>query len=258
MSAIQSTQRLTMIGDRARIKFLKEIELEAREPSTDAAVKQAYASMVEDTLGDSPYMFITINLDMTAMGRALNKRSISRGNATDEGPILGREYLEARRAGEGYRDAMETLLGRFLHRLNKEVLGTHRYVRCGQSLRCIWVYENPGKQHAGIPVNHVHVLLEIPPTSCYQRLEAQVRELFSWLIYPLRIASTENAVLDIRPGRLDGISPHPEYIQKQLVNWETAADRVCFSVSFKAPLRCDTSSTTEVNYDADRTKAYCC
>jgi hypothetical protein len=175
---------------------------------------------------------------MTAMGRALDAQSrIAGKKSAAQYLMLGREYYEARRSGETYRDAMESILAKFLPRLNKKILGTHRHIRCKQSLCCIRVYENAGKRYSGGPVNHVHILLEIPPTFCHQQFEAQFRELFSWLIYPLHIASTEDPVLDIRQGRLDGDSPHPEYIQKQFINWGTAADRMYFSGVPEVPLR---------------------
>jgi hypothetical protein len=246
MSTVNDKQKLDRDGTRNREVWLQDVEMESQREPTLMLVRESYGLLIERVLGDSRYVLITLNLDMTAMGRALDAQSrIAGKKSAAQYLMLGQEYYEARRSGETYRDAIESILAKFLPRFNKKILGTHRYIRCKQSLRCIRVYENAGKRYSGGPVNHVHILLEIPPTCCYQQFEAQFRELFSWLIYPLHIASTDDPVLDIRQGRLDGDSPHPEYIQKQFINLETAAERIDFSGVPVEPLRRDESNITE-------------
>ena len=248
MSTVIDKQKLDMAGARNRELWLQNVGMESQRELTQILVRESYGLLIERVLGDSPYVFITLHLDMTGMGRALNNASRMAAKETGTDLILGREYYEARRSGETFQDAMESILAKFLPRFNKKILGTHRYIRCKQSLRCIRVYENAGKRYAGGPVNHMHMLLEVPRTFCHQQFEAQFRELFSWLIYPLHIASTDDPVLDIRQGRLDGDSPHPEYIQKQFINLATAADRMYFSGFPAIPSRGDKSNITEGNY----------
>jgi REP element-mobilizing transposase RayT len=243
MSTIFDKQKWDRDGARNREVWLQDVETESQREPTLMLVRESYGLLIERVLGDSPYVLITINLDMTAMGRALDVQSrIAGKKSAAQYLMLGREYYEARRAGETYQDAMESLLAKFLCRFNKKVLGTHRYIRCKQSLRWIRVYENAGKRFAGGPVNHMHMLLEIPPSLSYQQFEQAFRQLFSWLIYPLDLASTHDAVLDIQHGRLDGVSPHPEYIQKQLINWQAAANRISFSAISEVPLRRESSN----------------
>jgi len=229
MSTIGEKHKLDLIGNRSRAVLTANIQADANRLATATTIKHSYASLIETLLETAPYVFITVNLDTASLGRTLITHDRRAGRKSDDVHILGREYYEARRSGVTYQVAMETLWEKFLHRLNKKVLGTHRYIRCKQYLRWIRVYENAGKRYAGSLVNHVHMLLEIPSSTERQIFEDQFRELFSLLIYPLNTASTVNPVLNIQQGRIDGPTPHTDYIQKQLINLDTASDRVLFS-----------------------------
>jgi hypothetical protein len=175
-------------------------------------------------------MFISVNLESANIKRALDSSRRRAGGASVDGFIrFGREYFEARHSGETARNALETLWNKLLVRVNRRVLGS-KYKRYGQSLRSIAVYENGGKQYgSGRQTSHLHVLLEIPAKYGYQEFEREFRQQFSLLVYPLSSTNRNDAVLNITPGRLTGVYPHPEYIQKQLVDWETASDRVSVS-----------------------------
>jgi hypothetical protein len=229
MSAIKDKKKLDMIGNRRRAEFVANTDKESKRQATATAIKHSYSALIEGVLGASAYAFITINLDMASMRRALDLHLRRGCKESANNLVLGRAYCDARRSGETCQRAMESLLGQFLHRFNKKILGTHRYIRCKESLRWIRVYENQGKRHSGIPVNHVHLLLEIPSSCDRRKFEDQWREMFSLLVYPLSAASTDNAILNIQHVRRDGIMPHPEYIQKQLVSWDAASERVSFS-----------------------------
>jgi hypothetical protein len=229
MSAFEDKQKLDMIGNRKRAELVANTDKEAKRQATATAIKHSYSALIENVLGASAYAFITINLDIASMGRALDLHLRGRCKESANNLVLGRAYHDARRSGETYQHAMESLLGQFLHRFNKKILGTHRYIRCKESLRWIRVYENQGKRHSGIPVNHVHLLLEIPSSYERRKFEDQFRRLFSLLVYPLSAASPDSAVLNILHVRRDGIMPHSEYIQKQLVSWDAASERVSFS-----------------------------
>jgi hypothetical protein len=226
---VAEKEKLDTISIRNRGQFLDDYSQELKKPSTAMSVSQSYSSLFERMLGSSPYLFISVNLEPTRIKRALDSRKNKTDGVLPDNFIrLGREYYEANRSGETSRNAMEALWDKFLVRVNRKVLGS-KYKRYGQSLRWIGVHENSGKQYARRQTNHLHVLLEVPAEYGHQEFELQFREQFSWLVYPLSSTTSNNAVLDIKQGRLTGINPHPEYIQKQLVDWETASDRVFLS-----------------------------
>jgi hypothetical protein len=221
--------RLDAVAIRNRGKFLSDYSAELRKPSTAMSVHQSYSSLFDYMLGSAPYMFITVKLDTISIKRALDSRKKKAGGVLPGNFIrLGREYYEAKRSGETARNAMEALWDKFLVRFNRKILGS-KYKRYGQSLRWIGVYENSGKHYTGRQANHLHMLLEIPSRYNHQQFEHLFREQFSSLVYPVSSTISNNSVLNIKQGRLTGIYPHPEYIQKQLVDWETASDRVFLS-----------------------------
>jgi hypothetical protein len=222
-------EKLVTIGIQNRSQFLSDYAAELRKPSTAMSVHQSYSSLFDYMLGSTPYMFISVKLDPTSIKRALTSRKRKAGGVLPDNFMrLGREYYEAKRSGETARNAMEALWDKFLVRVNRKVLGS-KHKRYGQSLRWVGVYENSGKQYARRQTNHLHVLLEIPPKYSHQEFEQQFREQFSSLVYPLSSTTNNGGVLNIKQGRLTGIYPHPEYIQKQLVDWETASERVFLS-----------------------------
>jgi hypothetical protein len=229
-STFGGKEKLDFVGIRNRSQFLSDYSAELNKLSTVTAVHESYSSLFDCVLGRSPYMFISINLESADIKRASDSNKWKAGALLPEGFMtLGREYYEARHSGETARNALETLWNKLLVRVSRKVLGS-KYKRYGQSLRWIAVYENSGKQYcAGRQTNHLHVLLEIPARSGYTEFALLFREQFSWLIYPLSSTHSDDTVLNIRPGRLAGIYPHPEYIQKQLIDWETASDRVFLS-----------------------------
>jgi len=228
-TTVSQKEKLDIIGIQNRSQFLSDCSAELRKPSTAMSVHQSYSSLFDYMLGTTPYMFISVKLDSTSIKRALTSRKRKAGGVLPDNFIrLGREYYEAKRSGETARNAMEALWDKFLVRVNRKVLGS-KYKRYGQSLRWIGVYENSGKQYARRQTNHLHVLLEIPPKYSHQEFEHQIREQFSLLVYPLSSTTSNDAVLNIKQARLTGINPHPEYIQKQLIDWETASDRVFMS-----------------------------
>ncbi|SRR5260370_10009299 len=227
---IGEKEKLDTIGIRKRSQFLSDYSAELRKPSTVMSVHESYSSLFDYVLGSSPYMFISVNLEPTDIKRALDSSRRQAGGVLPDNFIrLGLEYYEAKHSGETARNALEALWNKLLVRVNRKVLGS-RYKRYGQFLRWIGVYENSGKQYcARRQTNHLHVLLEIPAKYSHQGFEHQFREQFSSLVYPLSSETSNDAVLNIKQGRLTGINPHPEYIQKQLIDWETASDRVFVS-----------------------------
>jgi hypothetical protein len=229
-ATIGEKENLDTIGIRNRSQFLSDYSAELRKPSTAMSVRESYSSLFDCVLESSPYMFISMNLEPTDIKRASDSSRRKAGGVLPANfMILGREYYEARHSGETARNALEALWNKLLVRVNRKVLGS-KYKRYGQSLRWIGVYENSGKQYcAGRQTNHLHVLLEIPANYGHQEFEHQFREQFSLLVYPLCSATSNDAVLNIKQARLTGMNPHPEYIQKQLIDWETASDRVFMS-----------------------------
>lgn len=227
---IGEKEKLDTIVFRKRNHFLSSYSADLRKPTTVMLVHESYSSLFDHVLGSSPYLFISINLEPAHVKRALDSRRRQAGGVLPDNFIrLGREYYEARRSGETARNALDALLNKLLVRVNRKALGA-RYKRYGQFLRWIGVYENSGKQYyARRQTNHLHVLLEIPAKYSHHEFEHQFREQFSLLVYPLSCATSNSVVLNIKQGRLEGINSHPEYLQKQLIDWETASDRVFMS-----------------------------
>jgi hypothetical protein len=229
-NTICEKEKLDIIGIQKRSQLLSEYSAELNKQCTVMAVHESYSSLFDCVLGSSPYLFISMNLEPAAIKRASDSSRRKAGGVLPANFIrLGREYCEARHSGETARNALEALWNKLLARINRKVLGS-KYKRYGQFLRWIGVYENSGKQYcAGRQTNHLHVLLEIPVNYGHQEFEHQFREQFSLLVYPLSSTTSNDAVLNIKQARLTGINPHPEYIQKQLIDWETASDRVFMS-----------------------------
>jgi hypothetical protein len=200
-------------------------ELSTSSPAD--ALHQSYSTLINKIFDTSQYIFVTVNLSTSQIRQALeSKRKKSGGILPPNYLRLGQEYLLARRAGVKAVDAMQTLWDKFLKRLNAEVLGAHRAKRREDFLRWIRVYENSGKRYKTSPPTHLHMLLELPDRYSYPEFGVIFRQLFSLLIYPIPCMDKNNKVLDIRVGRSDGENSHPVYVQKQLVDWETASDRV--------------------------------
>jgi hypothetical protein len=227
MSTVIDKHKLDENGARNRQLWLQNVEIELQREPIRTLVRETYGSFIERVIGDSLYVFITINPEALEDVRAVDGQSRNLRRASRR--ILGSEYYKARRSGESRQNALESLLDRFLHRFIRKVLGTHRYKRRNQHLRWICIYENRGKAHAMSPVNHVHILLEIPAWMDYQILLSEFRKCFSSWVYPLREGAIQDPVLNIKPGRAEGVNSHPEYVSKQLIDWECAADRVKFS-----------------------------
>jgi hypothetical protein len=236
MSTVIDKQKLDEHGARNRELWLQNVEMESQREPTKQLVRTSYGLLIERVLGDSLYVFITINPEALECVRAVNKESkdsICKASRR----ILGNEYYEARRSGESCQNAMALLLDRFLHRLTKKVLGSHRFKRRNQHLRWICIYENQGKGYVSSPVNHVHILLELPAWMDYRIFAGEFREGFSCWIYPLPEGAINDSVLNIQPGRAEGVNSHPEYVSKQLLDWESAADRVKFSAQCREILK---------------------
>jgi hypothetical protein len=196
-------------------------------PYTADSLKQSYSSLIDKVLGTSQYMFITVNLSTSQIRRALDARKKKAGGVLPDNCLrLGQEYWEARRSGVGAVDAMEALWFKFFERLNLKVLGTHRAKRRGEYLRWIRVYENNGKRYRRSPPTHLHMLLEVPDKYSHLEFAEIFRKLFGWLVYSSSARTRKNKVLDFQIGRSDGESPHPVYVQKQLIDWDTASDRM--------------------------------
>ena len=236
-TSIDDKHRLDISGFQNRQRFLSACQVEEKKVPTVTSVQEEYSSLIDDVLGSSSYVFITVNLTRTRIQRALdNEKKKAGGVLPDNFLHLGQEYFEAVRSGATTIEAMESLWNKFFIRLNQKVLGA-KYKRYGNFLRWIRVYENETKRFSGEPANHLHMLVEVPETHfsgeyCelkQLRFKHQFRDLFSRLVYPLSSISPNNAVITISQARLTGSNAHDKYIMKQLMNWETAADRVFVS-----------------------------
>jgi hypothetical protein len=227
---IKQAQKLETFGVLNMDRFRYPYPWELADPHTAESLKQSYSSLIDKVLGTSHYMFITVNLNTKQIRRALDARKRKAGGVLPGNCLrLGQEYLEARCSGVGAVDAMEVLWNELIKRLDLEVLGTHRAKRCGEYLRWIRVYENNGKRYRTSPPTHLHVLLELPDKYSHHEFEVVFKQLFSKLVYPIPLEIGNNRVLDIQVGRRDGENQHLGYVQKQLIDWETASDRVFMS-----------------------------
>jgi hypothetical protein len=217
-------------GVRNMDRFRYPCPWELSGPHTAESIKESYSSVIDKVLGTSLYMFITVNLNTKQIRRALDARKKKAGGVLPVNCLrLGQEYLEARCSGVGAVYAMEVLWNKFFERLNLDVLGTHRAKRCGECLRWIRVYENNGKRYRTSPPTHLHMLVELPDKYSHPEFEIVFKQLFSRLVYPIPLEIGNNKVLDFQIGRRDGENRHPVYVQKQLIDWDTASDRVFVS-----------------------------
>jgi hypothetical protein len=227
---INQGQKSETFGNRNMDRFHSPYPWELPEPYTAQSLKESYSSLIDKVLGTSLYMFITVNLNTKQIRRALDARRKKAGGVLPGNSLrLGQEYLEARCSGVGPVDAMEVLWDKLIKRLDLEVLGTHRAKRCGEYLRWIRVYENNGKRYRRSPPTHLHMLLELPDKYSHLEFEVVFKQLFSRLVYPIPLEMGNNKVLDIQVGRRDGENQHLVYVQKQLIDWKTASDRVFMS-----------------------------
>jgi hypothetical protein len=191
------------------------------------SIRESYTILIDRVLDTSRYVFITVNINTRQIKRALDaKQKKAGGMLRGDYLKLGQEWMLARRSGVSAVDAMEAMWNKFLKRFESKVLGSQRVKRCGQQLSWIRIYENEGKRYNRSPPTHLHMLLKIPDHYEYREFVAVFKELFSWLVYPSPPVKRVNKVLDIRIGRHDGENSHPDYVQKQLIDWDTAADRV--------------------------------
>jgi hypothetical protein len=228
---IEEKIKLNVRGIGNRQRFLSESNEDLKRTSRSTLVKTSYSELIDKVLGSSSYVFVTVNLRDTDIKRALEKEKIeSDGILPRYFLMFGHRYYEALRSGTTTVDAMEPLWDEFFKRLNQKVLGP-KFKHHGHFIRWIRVYENPTKRYCNDAANHVHMLVEIPTRKLsaeYNQLlfKHQFGELFSRFIYPLPALSRNSAVLNIIPGRPTGSNPHPKYILKQVINWETAANRL--------------------------------
>jgi hypothetical protein len=229
---VDEKQRLNITGLKNRQLFLLDYKKDLAKVPTVTSVHESYSSLIDEVLGSSSYIFVTVNLNRTNIKRVLDdKKTKAGGVLPDNFLALGQEYYGALRSGASIVEAMDPLWNKFLKRLNQKVLGS-KYKRYGHFIRWIRVYENETKRYCNEPTNHVHLLIEVPTTTNLStefnqlKFEHQFRELFSRLVYPIFSPSSSDTVITILKGRLTGSNAHPNYIRKQIINWETASDRV--------------------------------
>jgi hypothetical protein len=194
-------------------------------PDARDALRASYSTLIEMVLGTTTCIFVTVNLstaEMTRVFKAMNYAECGVGVKCR----LGREYLDLRLGGTPAICAMETLWTKFMTRFNSGVLGTHRTKRCGHFLRWVRVYENSGKAYSRDRVFHMHMLLEVPAERSVEEFEHLFREHFARWIYPIRSNAENGPVLNIGLARFSGANTHSRYMQKQLIDWETASDRL--------------------------------
>ena len=208
---------------------LREIRDEWNSLTTAEKTNRSHEELVIRVLGDLPVALVTINLSNRLLRRAFDsaRKKSKNGTLSAQTLPLGQEFYNATRSKVSYVDAFENVLRKFFVRLNQKVLGA-KYRRYGKCLRWVRVYENSTKKFNGQPATHVHMLVEVPAGEGFRLFKfiRTFRDLFSRLIYPCFFESNASKVLNIKSGRRDGNNSHPQYIVKQLVNWNVAADRV--------------------------------
>ncbi len=230
-TSIAEKNNLDITGIQNRQRFLSAYEQELKKAPTAILVKESYSTMIKDALGSSRYMFVSINLPNAELRKATETKQNKRGGKLPKRFIpLGLEFYESLQSGTAFNIAANTLLHKFMIRLNRKVLGS-RFKRFGESLKCLGFFESSNKRCSGESTNHLHVLIEVPktnqsPEDSASRLTNVFRELFSLLVCPIRHPSNNRGVLRIIPGRMTGRNAHPKYILKQIGNWETASARL--------------------------------
>lgn len=172
-----------------------------------------YGTLIKSVFGSQPLVFVSINLDLTAMRRAVTK---------SDRLSLSDELLTAIR-NSNRQDAITIFYRKFFHRVSNEFYGSaHR--RFGRRLKYIGVMENSGKcyNRTESPYDG-HFLIAIP-TEGHQTFMECVRKVFERSVYaPTAVTIDWRSVIELS-------SELAEYHFKQFVSAEIATERLIIPI----------------------------
>ncbi len=168
-----------------------------------------YSDLARAAFGYEPLVFVSINLDLTAMRRAVQR---------DKRLVLSDELLTALRYTKR-EDALGIFYRKLLHRVSRAFYGS-AHQRFGKRLKYLGVLENSGKCYNRNESPHdAHFLVSVP-TDDHQRFNECLRKAFHRWVYP----SADNTILAISVGEpLDELAKYPF---KQLVSPLVATERL--------------------------------
>lgn len=168
-----------------------------------------YGDLARATFGSEPLVFVSINLDLTAMRRSVRR---------DQRLVLSDELLTALRYTKR-EDALGVFYRKLLHRVSRGFYGS-AHQRFGKRLKYLGVLENSGKCYNRYePPYDAHFLVAVP-TDDHQRFNDCLRKAFDRWVYP----SADNTILAISVGEpLDELAKYPF---KQLVSPLVATERL--------------------------------
>ena len=146
-TSIDEKHKLDTSGNNKRQRFLSVYGKALTKDPSVTLVQESYSSLLDDVLGSTSYIFITVNLTRTNIQRVLDaKRRKAGGVLPDNFLVLGQEYYAARRSGESTIEAMESVWEKFFKRLKPE--GSRSEIQTIRTiLRWIRVYENETKRY---------------------------------------------------------------------------------------------------------------
>jgi hypothetical protein len=132
-----------------------------------------YSDLARAAFGYEPLVFVSINLDLTAMRRAVQR---------DKRLVLSDELLTALRYTKR-EDALGVFYRKLLHRVSRAFYGS-AHQRFGKRLKYLGVLENSGKCYNRYESPHdAHFLVSIP-TEGHQRFTECLRTAFDRWVYP--------------------------------------------------------------------------
>ena len=172
-----------------------------------------YGALIKSAFGSQPLVFVSINLDLTAM-----RRAVARSGRLS----LSDELLMAIR-NSNRQDAIMIFYRKFFHRVSNEFYGSaHR--RFGRRLKYIGVMENSGKCYTRTESPYDgHFLIAIP-TESHQRFMECVRVVFERSVYaPTATTIDCQSVTELSSDLAD-------YHFKQFVSAEVATERLILPI----------------------------
>jgi hypothetical protein len=132
-----------------------------------------YVDLARAVFGSEPLVFVSINLDLTAMRRAVGR---------DQRLVLSEELLTALRQTKR-EDALGIFYGKFLHRVSRAFYGS-AHQRFRKRLKYLGVLENSGKcYNRNESPNDAHFLVSVP-TAHHLRFYECLRRTFDQWVYP--------------------------------------------------------------------------
>ena len=168
-----------------------------------------YSDLARAAFGYEPLVFVSINLDLTAMRRAVQR---------DKRLVLSDELLTALRYTKR-EDAVGVFYRKLLHRVSRAFYGS-AHQRFGKRLKYLGVLENSGKCYNRYESPYdAHFLVSVP-TEHHQRFNDCLRKAFDRWVYP----TTDTTILTVSVGaELDGLAV---YQFKQFVSPRVATERL--------------------------------